>query len=134
VLKSENEILLLQAAVQRLHHCGAVHLKTVFVDERFEGKTIWKGEVGVFELSGHPKSEKCFAWFHYDTAHDGQPESVTALLNRWPVDSPQAAVRFAIAFDIPVWPLAEVMPLGVDIDLAALGQYRPPPPDDKMAD
>jgi hypothetical protein len=116
VSKSENEILLLRAAVQRLHHCKAAHLKTVFVDERFEGKTVWQGEVEVFELTGHPKSEGCFAWFHYDTANGQQPDSVVALLNRWPVNSPHAAVRFSIAFDIPVVPLAEVMPIGVDLN------------------
>jgi hypothetical protein len=114
VSKSETESLLLQTAVQQLLKCEALHEKTVFVDEKFEGKTIWQGEITVFELRGHPKAEKCYAWFHYPAgAADGAPDSLVALLNRWPVDSPQAAVRFAIAFDVPKHGLSELMPLGI---------------------
>jgi hypothetical protein len=99
VAKNETEIFLLQAAIRQLHKCEAVHNKTVFVDEKFEGKTVWKGDVEVFELTGHPKAARCFAWFH---GEKGKSVRTIALLERWPVDSPHTAVRFAIAFDFPL--------------------------------
>ena len=48
-----------------------------------------KGEVLVFGLLDHPTAPKCYAW-----EVDGE---VTAVLHEAPVDSPQAAVRAAIA-------------------------------------
>lgn len=95
--KKATDILLLQAAIQQLHKCGAIHHKTVFVDEKFEGKTIWSGEVEVFELIGHPKAANCFAWMHHEEGKGARP---IALLERWPINSPQTAVRTAIALDL----------------------------------
>jgi hypothetical protein len=98
VSKKQSEILVLQAAIQQLHQCEAVHHKTVYVDEKFQGTTIWKGDVEVFALKGHPKAVSCYAWLHLEAGKGLRP---VALLEKWPVNSPQAAVRIAIAFDIP---------------------------------
>jgi hypothetical protein len=104
VIKSSTEIYLLQSAIHQLHNCEAVHQKTVFVDEKFQGSAIWQGDIEVFELMGHPKAKRCFAWFHSDPGKGVRP---VALLERWPIISPQAAIRFAIAFDIPVHQIPE---------------------------
>jgi hypothetical protein len=104
VSKSKNEIYLLQSTIRQLHRCEAVHEKTVFVDEKFQGSAIWKGDIEVFNLIGHPKAQRCFAWFHAESGKGVRP---VALLERWPIVSPQAAIRFAIAFDIPVHKLPE---------------------------
>ena len=45
----------LQDAIQHTHRCGAVFVETVAVDEVFQGKTVWKGEVEVF-LVTHPRA------------------------------------------------------------------------------
>jgi hypothetical protein len=37
-------------------------VETVPVIERFQGQTVWEGEVGVFDLSGHPKASRGDAW------------------------------------------------------------------------
>jgi hypothetical protein len=58
------------------------------VVERFQGETVWQGEVLVFELLDHPAAARCYAW-----EVDGK---VTAVLGAPPVDSAQAAVRAAI--------------------------------------
>jgi hypothetical protein len=99
VPKSDTEIFLLQAAIKQLHGCEAVHHKTVFVDEKFEGNNIWKGEVEVFNLKGHPKAARCYAWMQREA---GKGVRTIALLERWPVDSPCAAVKFAIAFNFSI--------------------------------
>ena len=69
---------------------GAVALldSRILVEEAFEGKPVWTGEVLVFELKGHPTATQCYAW-----SVDGR---VTAVLHKGPVDSPRAAVRAAI--------------------------------------
>lgn len=58
------------------------------MNERFEGQTVWIGEVLVFELLGHPTAKKCYAW-----EVDGR---VTAVLHAGPVNSPVNAARAAI--------------------------------------
>ena len=102
--KSKNELFLLQDVIKQLHKCEAIHEKTVFVDEKFQGNAIWQGEIEVFELIGHPKAKRCFAWLHEEERKGVRP---IALLDRWPVNSPQAAIRFAIAFHIPIHQLPE---------------------------
>jgi hypothetical protein len=92
---------LLQDAVQRLHKCEAIHMKTVSVLESFQGRTIWEGNVEVFEVKGHPRAARCFAWLLQE---DGDCPRCVALLDTWPVTSPGTAVRTAIAMDITMRP------------------------------
>jgi hypothetical protein len=74
-------------------------LETVPVHEVFRGETVWKGEVEVFELSGHPKAKRCYAWIHKD-GKDDQDERAVAVLKIPPVVSPQTAVRVSIVADV----------------------------------
>ena len=94
-------IPLLQDAVQGLHKCGATHRESVPVHEQFQGRTLWEGNVEVFDLHGHPKSRRCFAWVQ---SNFGKGTRYVALLDVWPVTSPQAAVKAMIAMDIPIRP------------------------------
>jgi len=75
-----------------LHGCDAKHVETVPVIERFQGKTVWEGEVEVFALSGHPKATKGYAWA-YDKAKGSE---IVAVLELPPVISPRTAVQAAI--------------------------------------
>jgi hypothetical protein len=89
----------LQVTVQQLHNCGAVWRESVPVTEIFQGKTIWQGEVEVFDLSGHPKAKRCYGWSHPENS-DGIGERFVAVLEIPPVDSAQTAVKMAIYSDI----------------------------------
>jgi hypothetical protein len=89
----------LQIAVQELHKCGAVWRESVPVREMFQGKTVWDGKVEVFDLNGHPKATKCFAWSHREGEKD-QGERFVAVLNIPPVNSPRTAVQASILSDI----------------------------------
>jgi hypothetical protein len=82
-----------------LHNCGAAYVKTVPVSEVFQGKTIWRGDVEVFDLNGHPKARRAYAWSHLDGPKDDRTQFV-AVLEIPPVDSPQAAVKVAIAHEV----------------------------------
>ncbi len=79
-------------AFRDLHGCGAAHVETVPVIERFQGKTVWEGDVEVFDLTGHPKASKGYAWA-YDKAKGSE---IVAVLELPPVISPRTAVQASI--------------------------------------
>jgi hypothetical protein len=89
----------LQVAVEQLHRCGAVHRSTVPVHEVFQGKTVWQGDVEVFDLTGHPKAKRCYAWSHLDGQNDERTRFV-AVLEIPPVESADTAVRVQIVKDV----------------------------------
>ena len=80
--------------MEHLHKCRAEHSATVPVHEVFHGKTVWKGDVEVFNLSGHPKAKRCYGWSY------GDPEQFITILELPPVNSAQAAVKVGVAYQI----------------------------------
>ena len=84
----------LKLAIEHLHHCGAIHRDTAAVHEVFRGKTVWNGDVEVFDLCGHPKAKRCYGW------SAGEPEEFITILELPPVDSPQSAVKVGVAYQI----------------------------------
>ena len=86
----------LQKAIRATHGCDSQHVETVPVVERFHGKTVWEGDVEVFDLVGHPKAQRAYAWA-YDVATGSR---TLAVLELPPVISPQTAVKVAIAAQI----------------------------------
>src|SRR5260370_31191778 len=89
----------LQAAILNLHGCESTYLESVPVTEEFQGQTIWQGEVEVFEIRGHPKAKRCYAWGHV-TGDNDQARRYITVLELPPVDSPQTAVKAAIMQEI----------------------------------
>jgi hypothetical protein len=85
----------LQVAIQELHKCGAIYRETVPVAEMFQGKTIWQGSVEVFDLTRHPKAQRCFAWSHREGGND-EGERFVPVLEIPPVVSPETAVKASI--------------------------------------
>jgi hypothetical protein len=85
----------LRAIIRRLHGVEARHIESVPVKETFQGKTIWEGIVGVFELIGHPKAPKVYAWAH-GTNDPEHPRRHVTILHIPPVTSAVLAVRAAI--------------------------------------
>ena len=69
------------------------------VEEVFQGKTLWKGDVEVFYLNGHPKAKRCYGWSHPEGV-DNKGERFVAVLEIPPVESPQTAVKVSIVSDI----------------------------------
>jgi hypothetical protein len=84
----------LKATIHRLHGVKATHLESVPIKEAFQGKTVWDGIVEVFELHGHPKANRAYAWGH-DT-DDPKKQRHIAILHVPPIVSPLDAVRAAI--------------------------------------
>jgi hypothetical protein len=87
------DIIELQNAIRSTHGCDSRWEASVKVEEKFEGKTAWSGIVEVFSLVGHSKAKYAYAW----TYRDENQNKTTIVLKIPPVDSPQSAVKVAIA-------------------------------------
>ena len=85
----------LKQVIFHLHKSDAQHVESVPVEEVFQGKSIWKGNVEVFTLTNHPKAKRCFGWSHPDGVGDTDERFVT-VLEIPPVVSPETAVKMAI--------------------------------------
>ena len=84
--------------MEHLHKCSARYTGSAPVHEIFRGETVWKGDVEVFEIAGHPKAKRCYGWSHLDGDND-EGERFVTVLEIPPVDSPVTAVRASIVAD-----------------------------------
>jgi hypothetical protein len=89
----------LQAALLNLHGVSSTYVETVPVVEEFHGEILWQGDVEVFDIRGHPKAARAYAWGHV-TGEEDQARRYVTVLELPPVDSPQTAVKVAIAAEI----------------------------------
>jgi hypothetical protein len=94
VVNKTDYIARLQLAIEHLHQCGAIWRATTPVHEVFKGKTVWHGDVEVFELTGHPKAKRAYGWSY------GEPEEFISILELPPVDSAERAVKVGVAYQI----------------------------------
>jgi hypothetical protein len=83
----------LREAIETMHRCKAIHVGSEPVIELFQGEVAWDGVVETFDLQGHPKAKRCYAWSYLE---NGERQYTTAL-EIPPVDSPETAVKVAIA-------------------------------------
>jgi len=90
-----NYIEELRDVIRRLHGAEATHVESVPVKETHQGQMVWEGIVEVFELRGHPKASRAYAWAH-ETDNPERPKRHIAVLHIGPVTSPETAVRAAI--------------------------------------
>lgn len=85
----------LREVIRKLHGADATHVESVPIKETFHGQTVWEGVVEVFELHGHPKAPKVYAWSH-ETGDPERPKRHVTVLHIGPVLSAAMAVRAAI--------------------------------------
>lgn len=69
-------------------------IESVPVHEVFRGQTVWRGNVEVFTLAGHPKAKRAYGW-SYD-----EPEQFITILELPPVKSAQDAVKVGVAYQV----------------------------------
>jgi len=84
----------LEGVIVKLHGCEASPVESVAVEEIHQGKMVWQGDVEVFELIGHARAKRCYAWGLPDDLGTLQ---IVTLLELPPVDSALMAVRVALA-------------------------------------
>jgi hypothetical protein len=85
----------LRDVIRKVHSVDSRHLESVRVKETFKGMTVWDGVVEVFELIGHPKAAKVYAWAH-ETENLDKPVRHVTVLHLGPVDSALKAVQISI--------------------------------------
>jgi len=91
-----NYIAFLQDAIEKLHGCASEHIETVHVDERFEGQQVWKGDVEIFKVPGHPETNHLYAWGVRES--DDRPDlKAVTVLSVPPITTPRKAVQAYIA-------------------------------------
>jgi hypothetical protein len=83
----------LRDVIHKLHGGTATHVESVPVKETFQGRTVWDGMVEVFDLHGHPKTHRAYAWWHYG---EGDEKRYVTVLHIPPAVSPVTAVQTAI--------------------------------------
>ena len=88
------EILDLQQAIESQHGGKATLAQSVPVREAFEGKPVWEGIVHVFDLAGHPKATRAYAWS--SPIEGSTKRRFFAVLHMGGIKSPADAVRAAI--------------------------------------
>jgi len=83
----------LRGLIRRLHGVESKHVESVSVKEMFRGQTVWEGVVEVFDLHGHPKAPRIYAWSH---DADGPKKRHVTVLHVGPITSAVEAVRASI--------------------------------------
>jgi hypothetical protein len=83
----------LKQVIFHLHGSDSSHVESVPVHEVFRGQTLWQGIVEVFDLTGHPKASRAYAWSYMD----GATERFVAVLGLPPITSPENAVKASVA-------------------------------------
>jgi hypothetical protein len=84
----------LKRAVEAQHGFTATLIQSVPVTERHGNATMWQGVVHVFQIHGHPKASKAYAWS--SPIEGGDKRRFFAVLHLPPVASPVEAVRAAL--------------------------------------
>jgi len=87
------EISDLQDVIRAAHGCESIYRRTELVRETLQEKRAWDGIVRVFRLVEHSEAKYCFAWSY----REGNETKSIAVLGIGPVDSPQSAVKAAMA-------------------------------------
>jgi hypothetical protein len=84
----------LKQAVESQHGGTATFAQAVPIREMHGEQLVWQGTVHVFDLEGHPKASRAYAWSH---ALDGSDKRrFFAVLGIPPITGPREAVRAAI--------------------------------------
>ena len=84
----------LKQAVEGQHGGKAVLVDALPVKELYQGQTVWEGVVHVFDLEGHPKATRAYAWSSPVEGSDRR--RFYAVLHLGGIRSPLDAVRAAI--------------------------------------
>ncbi len=85
----------LKKAVESQHGGTATLAQTVPVREVFIGRPVWEGVVHVFDLAGHAKATRAYAWS--SLMKGSNKRRFFAVLQMGGVKTPKEAVRAAIA-------------------------------------
>jgi hypothetical protein len=90
-----DDIPRLQEAICRLIGCTSKYVETTSVAEcfhGFQGEVLWQRDVALFEIEGHPKAARVYAWANQNNGHRH-----VIVLEIPPVNSARTAIAAAMA-------------------------------------
>jgi hypothetical protein len=87
----------LKILVERQHNCRAKHIESAVVHERYEGMRVWDGVVEAFQLDGHDRAKRAYAWVI--PASQGHEPEYKVVLGVPPINSAQDAVKAGVLAD-----------------------------------
>jgi len=87
----------LKRAVESQHGGKATFVEAVPVKETFIGAREWNGTVHVFDLAGHPRATRAYAWS--SPVEGSDTRRFFAILHSGAVTSPRDAVKTALVAD-----------------------------------
>src|SRR4030088_471155 len=90
----EADTVELRKAIKSQHGGTATLAQSVPVRETFEDQPVWEGIVHVFDLEGHPKATRAYAWS--SPIEGSTKRRFFAVLHIRPIVSALDAVRAAI--------------------------------------
>jgi hypothetical protein len=90
----DDDLIGLTHAVEAQHGGIATLAQSVPIKEIYNGQTVWEGVVHVFDLAGHPKATRAYAWSSPIEGSDKR--RFFAVLHMGVIKSPADAVRAAI--------------------------------------
>lgn len=83
----------IEERIKKEYGCDSRHVRSQRVYDDFEGRIAWQGTVEVFDLIDHPEAKQAYAWVY----SEGKQDHTVIVLGKPPVNSPQSAVKVAIA-------------------------------------
>jgi hypothetical protein len=92
----KNHIEHLHRVIEHLHCCDAIHVEAVPLDLDTVSATVWTGMIDIFELIGHPRAQRCYAWL-LPNQSTGRGSKVVTVLELPPVVSAETAVKIFMA-------------------------------------
>ncbi|MSP48503.1 MAG: hypothetical protein EXQ95_04165 [Alphaproteobacteria bacterium] len=93
-MTSEAPPVELKHAIESQHGGTATLVQSVPVREAFNDNPVWEGVVHVFDLAGHPKATRAYAWS--SPVEGSSKRRFFAVLHMGGIKSPLDAVRAAI--------------------------------------
>ena len=93
----------LKEAVEAKHGSKATFLQAVPVHYAFRGPMVWEGVVHVFDLEGHPRASRVYAWAEA-FGPEGKERRYWAILHEGPVQAPMDAIKASILHRQAKWP------------------------------
>jgi len=66
--RPDNLIEALKQSIYENHACTAIYIQSVLVEETDNSKTLWTGQIEIFEIQGHEKAKIAYGWWQENSS------------------------------------------------------------------
>ena len=83
----------LKRAIESEYGGTATFVESLLVHENYDDQAVWERMVHIFDIAGHPRAQRAYAWSHEDSSGKRRSAAVLGIPG---IDTPVDAVRVAI--------------------------------------